>query len=98
MVLSRIGVLSAAKLGAIVYAFLGLLVGAFMSMLAMMGFLASRQDGAGAVGIFMGAGAIILLPIFYGFLGFIFGAIGAVFYNLAAQIAGGLELETINRE
>jgi hypothetical protein len=41
-----------------------------------------------------GAGAIILLPLFYGMLGMVMGAIGAALYNLFAGMFGGIELET----
>jgi Transmembrane domain of unknown function (DUF3566) len=36
---------------------------------------------------------IILLPIFYGVMGFVFGIIGAVLYNLVARWIGGFEVE-----
>jgi hypothetical protein len=35
----------------------------------------------------------VLLPLLYGILGFIGGAIGAAVYNLFSGIVGGLELE-----
>jgi hypothetical protein len=38
-------------------------------------------------------GAIIVLPIFYGVLGFIAFAIGAVLYNVLAGMVGGLRVE-----
>jgi len=41
-----------------------------------------------------GVGAIIFLPIFYGVLGLVAGAIGAALYNLFAGMLGGIELET----
>lgn len=40
-----------------------------------------------------GVGAIIFLPIMYGIMGFIGGAIMAFVYNVVAGIAGGVELE-----
>jgi hypothetical protein len=36
---------------------------------------------------------IILLPVFYGVMGFVFGIIGAVLYNLVAGWIGGFEVE-----
>ena len=39
-------------------------------------------------------GAIIIAPICYAILGFIGGLIGAVVYNFAAGMMGGIEVET----
>jgi hypothetical protein len=36
---------------------------------------------------------MISLPVFYGILGFIGGMIGALVYNLAAGIVGGIRFE-----
>jgi len=36
---------------------------------------------------------LIILPIFYGVVGFIAGAIGAALYNLIAGMVGGIEIE-----
>jgi hypothetical protein len=41
----------------------------------------------------LGAGAIVILPIFYGVMGFIMGALYAAVYNFIAGIVGGLELQ-----
>jgi hypothetical protein len=41
----------------------------------------------------IGVGAVVILPILYGVLGAIFGALTAAFYNLVAGISGGLSLE-----
>lgn len=40
----------------------------------------------------MGIAFAIFAPIFYGVLGFIFGAIGAFLYNLMAKWMGGIEV------
>ena len=40
-----------------------------------------------------GAAAIIVLPIFYGVLGFVFSLIGAALYNVVASVVGGVELD-----
>ena len=40
-----------------------------------------------------GTGAILMMPIFYGCMGFVGGAIAAVVYNALAGMMGGLELK-----
>ena len=45
-----------------------------------------------------GAWGIILLPIFYGVLGLIFGAVGAFLYNLVAKWVGGVEIQFDNKK
>ena len=96
MILKRIAPLSMAKIMGIMYAALGLLAGIFISMLSLAGVFASSmlEDGPGSlVGMFIGVGAIIFLPILYGILGFIMGAVAALLYNLFARIVGGVEFE-----
>lgn len=41
-----------------------------------------------------GVGAVIALPIFYGILGIVMGALSAALYNLFAGIFGGIDIET----
>jgi hypothetical protein len=40
-----------------------------------------------------GVGAIILLPVCYGLLGLVSGAVGAALYNLFAGVFGGVEVD-----
>jgi hypothetical protein len=40
-----------------------------------------------------GVGAIIILPIFYGALTFVFALIGAALYNAVAGWVGGVEMD-----
>ena len=92
--IKRIGVLSLAKLQAIVMAILGLLIGIMYAILGtVIASLASAQGQS--LGILAGLGflSIIILPIFYGIMGFVSGAIGAFLYNLIAGWIGGIELE-----
>jgi hypothetical protein len=94
--INSIGVLSLAKMMAILYAFLGLLVGGIFSLFAILGAAiggASGQDGSGIVGVLFGIGAVIILPVFYGCIGFIAGLVTAPIYNLAAKVVGGLEVD-----
>ena len=60
-----------------------------------------RDAAAGGIGtVAMGVGMMIGLPLFYGILGFIMGAIGALIYNAVAGIIGGVkfELEGVQEE
>jgi len=43
--------------------------------------------------MFMGAGAIVIMPIFYGVLGFIGTLIMASLFNLVVGITGGIEVD-----
>ena len=92
MVLKRVGPLSSAKISATVYALIGLLFGALLTLGAITG-MGAGGEGAGMMGMMMGIGAIIVLPILYGVIGFIAGALGAVIYNLAAGMVGGVEMD-----
>ena len=97
MTLHRIGPMSCGKLSGLLYAVVGLIIGAFVSLAALigssMGAAMGDEPGAALIGGLFGLGAIILLPIFYGILGFFVGLIGAALYNLAARLVGGLELD-----
>ena len=92
MVIKRINVLKLAIFQGALMAAFGLLAGVFFllfgSMLGRMG-----GDSGGAIGMIGGIGAIIFLPILYGIIGFISGAIGAFIYNLVAGVVGGIEIE-----
>jgi len=96
MILKRIGPLSLAKVCGIIYVVVGFIVGGFVSLFALMGVFANSMmnEGPGAfLGLFFGVGAIIILPIFYGVLGFIGGALMAWLYNIFAGLVGGVELD-----
>lgn len=95
MVIRRVDPLSAGKIAGLLYAMIGLLFGAVFSVIGMAGatFASESGDGAPFLGALFGVGAIIVLPIFYGVLGFIAFAIGAVLYNVLAGMVGGLRVE-----
>lgn len=103
MVIRRFGIFSAAKIYAVVMAGMGLLIGVPLGIIMMIFGAAMMAGGSnsaagGGVGIGIGIFYMIGLPIIYGILGFIFGAIGALIYNMAAGIIGGLEMELDNVE
>lgn len=92
--ISRIGVLSLAKIMGVLYAFLGLVIGGFISLFAILGAgFAARQNEGSPLGFLFGVAAIVVAPIFYGCLGFIGGLVTAPIYNLAAKLAGGIEVD-----
>jgi len=94
----RIGPGSAFKIGLVVYTIFGLVVGVFMALFSMMigslGSLAGNAaPGARMLGFGLGLSSIIIVPIMYGIIGGIGGAIGALLYNLAAGWVGGIEVD-----
>ncbi len=97
MRLARVGPLSCAKVAAVLYAAIGLIAGAVFSVIGLVGGLAASAVGDETSGAFMGVlfgvGAIVLLPLFYGFIGFVAGLLSAAIYNVAASRVGGVELE-----
>ncbi|HEX9365855.1 MAG TPA: hypothetical protein VF921_04465 [Vicinamibacterales bacterium] len=101
MVIRRIGVWSVSRLYGGISATMGLIIGAIFALVATLGGMAGamRDSGSGGfasggLGAMFGVGAIVILPICYGVIGLIGGAIGAALYNLFAGMFGGIELET----
>lgn len=92
MIVRRIGPLSLAKIAGLLYGLMGLLFGAVISLFSLVGG-AFASDDMGFAGFLFGAAAVIVLPIFYGVLGFVMSLIGAALYNLAAGWIGGVELD-----
>lgn len=97
MTVHRMGVFSAAKILGVLYALLGLIVGLFFTCFSLFGALAATSafgdSGGGALGALFGVGAIIILPIFYGVIGFIGGALMAFLYNIVSGWVGGIEID-----
>ena len=91
MVLRRIGALSAGKMVGLVYGILGLFVGSLCAVFSLVGFAFARDMGPFSA--LFGVGAVVALPLLYGFFGFIGGALFALLYNAFAGIIGGIELE-----
>lgn len=87
-IVKKIDIMSMAKVEAIICAIFGLILGI---IIALFGGIVGSLSGSSMGG--WGVGAIIIVPILYGIIGFISGAIGAVIYNLAAGWVGGIEIE-----
>lgn len=101
MTIRRFSVFSVAKIQGLLAFVIGLLIGVlygliFMIFGAAMSSLAPRADSqamGGAGSIVIGLVIMVAVPIFYGILGFIGGMIGALVYNLAASVVGGVRFE-----
>ena len=79
----------------LLYGLMGLLVGALFSFISVLGMAFSSfqgNSGEALFGLVFGIGAVIILPIFYGVMGFVGAAIGAALYNFIAKMIGGIEL------
>lgn len=98
MIIRRVGPLSLAKVAGALYGAIGLIAGAVFALLALVGVgigaAAGGDEAMGPLfGVLFGVGAIVVLPVFYGAIGFLGGLIGAVLYNLLARTVGGVEID-----
>lgn len=89
--LKRIDVVSVGVMMGIFSAILGLVAGGFFSLFAVIG--AAAQNGNAIVGLAFGLGAVIIMPLIYGVMGFVAGAIGALLYNACASLMGGIKFD-----
>jgi hypothetical protein len=90
-ILKSVDVMSVARISGLVCAGLALIFVPISLLLVSFGTIVGRGDPTSA-GILFYALAV-LMPILYGVLGFIVGAIAALLYNIAARRFGGIELE-----
>lgn len=90
-IVKSVGVMSVAKIMGLIYGCLGLVFAPFFLLIGLLGSLAGqhRTPFAGAFGVIFA----LLMPILYGLMGFLMGAIGGGLYNLFAKLVGGFELE-----
>ena len=100
MTIRRFGVISVAKMYGLLMFLFGLIFGVIYGLIlivfgaAISAMGPGRDAAAGGVGtVAMGVGMMIGLPLFYGILGFIMGAIGALIYNAVSGIIGGIKFE-----
>lgn len=95
--LRSFSVVQFALMGGVVYALIGIIAGLFEGLAAMTA--SSMFQGYGLPNI--GAFGIVLFPIFFAVLlfifGFIYGLIGAALYNLVAGWIGGIEMRLETR-
>ena len=96
MILRRVGILSLGKFMGFLYGLLGLLVCAVLSLFSLLGFATQNQgQGQAALLLSVGVASVIILPLLYGFFGFLGGIITVAFSNFVASFAGGIEIELI---
>ena len=99
MTIRRFGVFSVAKMNAIIWFILGLIVGVLYGLFfiffgAAMSSLAPEGQGMGLTeSIAAGVVMIVAMPITYGIMGLIIGAIGTLAYNILAGMIGGIKFE-----
>lgn len=96
--LKKVDPLAAGKVVGLLYAVLLLLMVPFSLFFIVAGcFALAKNTESGAAMIGMGV-FFFFSPIIYGIFGFLFGALGALAYNLIAWKCGGLVFETVPRE
>lgn len=89
--IKRIAPVQLGKMLAVLYGVMGLV---FIPFLLFMSIAASQLPESQRVGMMaFGAGFALLVPLIYAALGFIFGALGALVYNVVAKWIGGIEVE-----
>ena len=100
----RVGVFSYAKITAVTMAAFGVIIGVIYGLIFMVvggAMMAGGGRDAGMAGgstLVIGLVMMIAIPVMYGIIGFIGGIIGALVYNVAAGVVGGLELELENMD
>ncbi|MGH9880263.1 MAG: hypothetical protein ACRD6N_02415 [Pyrinomonadaceae bacterium] len=101
MTIRRFSVFSVAKMQGLLMFVIGLLIGVLYGLVFMffgvaIAALAPRGDNQAMGGVGSVVGGLIIMiafPLFYGLLGFIGGAIGALIYNVAAGVVGGVRFD-----
>ena len=98
--IKRIAPLQAGKMLGVLYACMGLIFLPFIGIAALLGAFAehaqhAQGSSAGPAGLAAGIMVMmgVMIPIFYGIMGFLLGVIGAAIYNVIAAWIGGIEVE-----
>jgi hypothetical protein len=93
--LKRVGALSFAKMQGAVMGVIGLLFGLIYGAILVVTGIVALVAGqkAGIIALLGGVAFVILAPLFYAALGFLFGALSAWIYNIVARYVGGIEVE-----
>ena len=92
MIVKRVGVWSAARLYAAIMAAFSLLVAIPIALFSLVG-AGLAPEAQSWMGPIFGIGAIVFLPVLYGVMGLVIGAVFAVLYNVFAGVVGGLSVD-----
>ncbi len=90
--IKKVGVLSVAKINGLIGVVMGLIMGIIYALVGTLMIAFASTKGSGILAG-LGFTAIIIMPIIYGLIGFVGGAVGAWLYNLFAGLVGGIEIE-----
>jgi hypothetical protein len=93
MIVKSVGVGSVAKIYGAISAGIGLVIGVCFALASIVGAGLAESDEMSVFGPLLGVGGVIALPIIYGVMGVIGGALGAVLYNVFAGMVGGVQVE-----
>ncbi|HWH59477.1 MAG TPA: hypothetical protein VN682_17750 [Terriglobales bacterium] len=90
-IIKSVGVLSVAKIFGLLYGCMGLIFVPIFLIMAVAGAMAGPKEFpfGGVLGVVLA----FVMPIFYGGMGFVMGAVGALLYNLTAGWIGGFEVQ-----
>lgn len=101
--IKKLGILSFAKMQGLMGLVIGLIIGVIYGLIIILYSLLGASLVGGNNALAVGGGGVVIgivvmigVPIFYGVISFVFGAIIAVIYNVFARIAGGVEIEVEN--
>ena len=97
--ITKIGVVSLAKImgmsGLILGLIAGVIYGGILILMGLIGASSGQEEAVGfaLAGVGGGLAIMVSVPIFYGLMSFIVGLIYGLIINLVLTLAGGLELE-----
>jgi hypothetical protein len=86
---TRVDPFQVAKVMGVLYIVMGLVFAALFFMVSKL----IPTEAENAVGFPFSSGLMLVLPIFYGVIGFIATLIGAALYNMVAGFVGGIDVE-----
>jgi len=93
MIVKRVGPMSCAKITGALYGIIGFVLGCILALVSLVGGVASNKPEGAIFVLLFGAGAFVVLPIFYGGIGFLATLLMAALYNVMAGWVGGIEIQ-----
>ena len=97
--IKKIDPISYGLIAGLIMAFFGFIAFLFIFLIGTFGGMAA---GAGTEGLGMmgglGVAGLIIAPIMYGIFGFVFAALGAVVFNIASGITGGVKVDIVDEK